>query len=74
MDITPPPLRMMKKFGALFAALLLCLPLIPGASAAETAEQAAEQSDPMAWIVMTVSTVVILAFLCIVGRKRNRKR
>ena len=74
MDTTPPPLRITKKIGALFAALLLCLPLIPGASAAESVEQAAEQSNPMAWIVMAVSTAVILVFLCIVGRKRNRKR
>jgi uncharacterized membrane protein YcjF (UPF0283 family) len=74
MDTNPPPLCTFKKIGALLATMLLSLSMIGGASAAETVEQASEQSDLVAWIVMVVSAVVILAFVCIVGRKRNRKR
>ncbi len=78
MDTNPPPLcglqLKLKKIGALFTGLLFSLAMMPAAFAEETGETAAESSDPMAWIVMAVSAAVILAFLCIVGRKRNRKR
>lgn len=78
MDTNPPPLCKLqltfKKIGALLTALLFSLAMVPAAFAAETAASAAESSGSMAWIVMAVSTAVILAFLCIVGRKRNRRR
>ncbi len=78
MDTNPPPLCRLKltvrKIGALLTALLFSLAMMPAAFAAETAAPAAEASDSVAWIVMAVSAAVILAFLCIVGRKRNRKK
>lgn len=78
MDTNPPPLCKrkftFKKIGAFLTALLLSLAMVPAAFAAETEAPAAESSGPMAWIVMAVSTAVILVFLCIVGRKRSRKR